>query len=347
MAKIRSMFAGSNSGLGFHSFFDQIIGEEARLLFLLKGGPGTGKSRFMKEVAQAVGDEQELFFCSSDSHSLDAVAFPKLGVALMDATAPHERDAEWAGCRDELIYLGSFWSQAGLAKRREEIIAQGLLKRQFFAHAFRYLQAARLMEENIGERNKKIKNSYFAGAEVLKILEANRTEGRGRARHLFASAITPEGYVSHIACLATGYSEKFILRGLPGTGKSEYLKDLVRQACYFGFSPEVFYYPLNPHKILHVLVPELKLAILTAIMWDPLDELQGPRIDFGGDVDFQGEDFRFLQEFFNRAVKSLQDAQKVHLKLEQHYASNMDFEALDVYRDEIIKKILVYKNRSS
>ena len=93
MAKTRHFFAGSNSGKGFYSLFDNIMGPEAKRIYLLKGGPGTGKSSFMRFIADAVGElghEQERFFCSSDPQALDAVAFPALGIALVDATAPHQ-----------------------------------------------------------------------------------------------------------------------------------------------------------------------------------------------------------------------------------------------------------------
>ncbi|HHY09394.1 MAG TPA: hypothetical protein GX528_02380, partial [Firmicutes bacterium] len=326
-----------------------IIGEDARRLYLLKGGPGTGKSRFMKEVASALKKEvsaQELFFCSSDANSLDAVSFPKLGVALMDATAPHQRDAEWPGLRDELIYLGNFWSQAGLAARREEIIAEGLAKNRFFAGAFRYLQAARLMEENIASRSNKAENGRL-GREVFELLKENRSPGKGSVRRLFASAITPAGYVSYIAELASNCENVFILTGLPGTGKSDYLQSVVRQAVFMGLEAEAYYYPLDPRKILHVLIPKLELAVLTAVPWDDLTDISGPRIDFGGGLDLKADaDFQLLQNLFNCAVRSLREAQKVHLKLEQHYAANMDWAALDVYRGEVIKQILSYKKRS-
>jgi len=54
---VRRLFAGSNSAKGFHSFFHHIIGEDARRVYLLKGGPGTGKSRLMKDLAERLAAE--------------------------------------------------------------------------------------------------------------------------------------------------------------------------------------------------------------------------------------------------------------------------------------------------
>ena len=48
MGCVRKFFAGSNTPLGFYSFFDQIIDlMQAHRFFILKGGPGTGKSTLM------------------------------------------------------------------------------------------------------------------------------------------------------------------------------------------------------------------------------------------------------------------------------------------------------------
>ena len=47
-------FLGANSPGGFYSLYDQLIDPaEADAVFILKGGPGCGKSTLMKRVAAA------------------------------------------------------------------------------------------------------------------------------------------------------------------------------------------------------------------------------------------------------------------------------------------------------
>ena len=49
----RALFAASNSGKGFCSYYGDIFSEKTILRrYLIKGGPGTGKSSFMREIAQ-------------------------------------------------------------------------------------------------------------------------------------------------------------------------------------------------------------------------------------------------------------------------------------------------------
>ena len=89
-------FAAANSGRGFVSFYGKIFGREnIKRRYLIKGGPGTGKSTFMKKVAEAAEDcgmSVERYRCSSDPNSLDGVIINK-NVAVIDSTAPHAE--EW------------------------------------------------------------------------------------------------------------------------------------------------------------------------------------------------------------------------------------------------------------
>lgn len=86
-------FLGANSPSGFYSLYDQLLPPEtARAIYILKGGPGCGKSTLMRAVAalaRQAGEGAEYILCSGDPDSLDAVIFPNLAVALVDGTAPH------------------------------------------------------------------------------------------------------------------------------------------------------------------------------------------------------------------------------------------------------------------
>ena len=70
-------FAASNSEAGFHSYYSECF-EASHIgrIYAVKGGPGTGKSRFLRDVAEyatAKGSRCEYIYCSSDAASLDGV----------------------------------------------------------------------------------------------------------------------------------------------------------------------------------------------------------------------------------------------------------------------------------
>lgn len=87
-------FLGANSPAGFYSLYDELIDPaEAESIYILKGGPGCGKSTLMHKVAAAAeekGVAVEYIPCSGDPDSLDAVIFPALKAAIVDGTAPQE-----------------------------------------------------------------------------------------------------------------------------------------------------------------------------------------------------------------------------------------------------------------
>ena len=73
-------FLGANAPTGFYSLYDHLLPpEQARAIYILKGGPGCGKSTLMRKIgawAQEAGLETEYILCSGDPDSLDALILP-------------------------------------------------------------------------------------------------------------------------------------------------------------------------------------------------------------------------------------------------------------------------------
>ena len=70
-------FLGANSKRGFSSLYESFCDPAAGdFLWVLKGGPGCGKSTLMKRIgaaAEEIGEPVEYIHCSGDPDSLDAV----------------------------------------------------------------------------------------------------------------------------------------------------------------------------------------------------------------------------------------------------------------------------------
>lgn len=127
-SKGKNYFAAANSGYGFYSFYDNIFEDNSIVQrFIIKGGPGTGKSRFMKEIAYAArkkGYDLETFCCSSDPSSLDGVIVDVPGkgrICVLDGTAPHVCEASLPGARDTIINFCDFWDAGALRGQKEKI----------------------------------------------------------------------------------------------------------------------------------------------------------------------------------------------------------------------------------
>jgi len=153
-------FAAANGYHGFRSYFDSIFASENFLkIYVLKGGPGTGKSSLLKRLSQHFSGMRvynEAIYCSSDPSSLDGVIIERNArrIAVIDGTAPHERDAVIAGAIDEIINLGENWDSDMLEKKRDEILELNKKKKLAYQNAYQNLRLA-------GEIDSKIEAEYF------------------------------------------------------------------------------------------------------------------------------------------------------------------------------------------
>lgn len=236
-AKAKHMFPGGNTSLGFYSYYNYILPQdEASRIFIIKGGPGVGKSTFMKKVAiemEQEGYEVEYMHCSSDPNSLDGIVIPEIKVALMDGTAPHIVDPKNPGAIDEIINLGDFWDVEKIQKNREAIFNDNFNFSGFFNRAYRYIKAAAQIHEDTAAINQlavdkgrvniissDICEEIFLGKDI--------SYSEGKTRKLFASAITPEGQINYLESIL---SDKKIYKiiGDQGLGANIILEKVKKQ----------------------------------------------------------------------------------------------------------------------
>ena len=92
---VTQYFLGGNTVRGFVSFYSGFCRGPEDFLWVIKGGPGCGKSSFMKTIGRAAEDaglDVEYVLCSGDPDSVDGVYVPAWQVAYVDGTAPHVRE---------------------------------------------------------------------------------------------------------------------------------------------------------------------------------------------------------------------------------------------------------------
>ncbi|MBQ7326088.1 MAG: hypothetical protein IJW93_01255 [Clostridia bacterium] len=145
---IAKYFAAANTYRGFKSYFDRVFSsDDYDRIYVLKGGPGTGKSSFMKKASTFLYEREcviEEIYCSSDPNSLDGVIakFGNKKIAILDGTAPHERDAVIPGAIDEIINLGHGWDTSWLTARKKEVLDIAEEKTLAYKAAYSYLSLA-------------------------------------------------------------------------------------------------------------------------------------------------------------------------------------------------------------
>lgn len=105
---------GTNTKDGIVNVVPELI-ESVSKAYFIKGRAGTGKSTFMKKLADSCkeqGYKTEMYHCSFDSNSIDMVLVRELDFCIFDATDPHEffperENDEIIDLYDELVTHGT------------------------------------------------------------------------------------------------------------------------------------------------------------------------------------------------------------------------------------------------
>ena len=324
------LFAGGNTAQGFYSCFEDIMPQgQRRRMFYIKGGPGVGKSTLMGRVAKAaeeMGQRVEYFHCSSDPESLDGVALPDLGWALMDGTAPHVYDPAVPGARDTLLSLGDFLDEEAMRPKAKEIDALQQEISQRFRRCYRFLSAAGQLGKLCGAPYELRKDALHQLAQEW-TADLPRRGGHGSCRRLFASAFTPNGLVDVLP--TEGFTVCWV--ECPQTVCLTPLwQELSWTACWRGLPVIHLLNPLWPEELDGVLLPAQKLLFRTCPPQSrpeavPLNSLmKGDGGTAGSDME-QNYDRNAYELMIQRALEQLACAKSLHDELESHYAGHMDF----------------------
>jgi len=360
-AHIKKVFPGAVTSQGFYSFYHYMIEQNANHIFVLKGGPGVGKSSFMKKIGQSMldrGYDIEYHCCSSDNGSIDGIVIPELKIGLLDGTAPHIVDPKNPGAVDEIINLGEYWNEDMIKKSREKIIDCNLKVTSYFQRAYFALKEAKIALaewkyyiatyqdwSQINQLTLKMQK------EIFKATSSNH----GTERHLFAWGHTPQGKTQFIDTLLNKTETLYILKGQPGTGKSTFLSRIAERAAIYGLSIEYYHNTLDPEQLDLIILPDVKTALV--INCEPYaytPNFKGKVIPLNFEQSLNntelikncGDDIRDCQirvnQHITRALINSEKAKATHDLLETYYVPAMNFSGVENKLMSVLEKILSY-----
>ncbi|WP_018247486.1 PRK06851 family protein [Orenia marismortui] len=356
--KIKNYYPGGNTSKGFYSFYEYLP-YGAERIFVIKGGPGTGKSTFMKKIAYDMVDKGydiELHWCSSDNESLDGLLIPDLKVALLDGTAPHMVDPKYPGAIDEIINLGRYWDRELIEEGKEKIVGLSKSIWNCFNRAYAYLAEAKLIHDEWEECY--LEGMDFQAANKItkdlieEILDGEKlADELGKDRHLFGSAFTPNGAVDYFDNITEDIETRYIIKGRPGTGKSTLMKKVAESARERGFEVAYFHCSFDPASIDMIVIEELSVALIDGTAPHVVDPVRvGDKVvDMLECVDSEIVEKNTPQidqvkarynVVMDNALASIQQAKALHDNLEEFYIEAMDFEAIEERRVDAFNEIL-------
>lgn len=355
--KERHLFPGGNTTKGFYSFYRYILSQEdANRIICLKGGPGTGKSSFMKKIGAYFGNlgySIEYHHCSSDDESLDGVLIKELNIAILDGTAPHVVDPITPGAVDEILNLGIALDMNLLSKNKKEILNISNKISKSFQKAYRFLGAAKGIHEDWSALNSESLDSNKV-SDLIDELKAkiliSQKPGFGSDRHLFSTAFTPNGIITYNKNLSSDLSNLYILKGGPGLSKSHILKTLGATAQKQGYFVEYLHDPFIPERIENIIIPEISTGIFTTneisrltydgIEYNMKDLCDTSIVSLNNDeIEFDKSQFDLL---VNKALSCITNSHILHDELETYYIGAMNFSIVDSLYNETLEKIKKY-----
>ena len=340
--KTADFFLGATTPAGFKGYFEPLRQEPGMKLYLIKSGPGCGKSTLMKQLAQRAeqnGETIERIHCGSDPDSLDGVVFLEKRVAIVDATAPHVMEPNAPGADEIVVSLYHTIRADVLAPHADEVKELFRKNAMLRARASRYVASAGSL----------LLDSRRAEACSTNFEKVRRYVKRLCARTLprlpeppapheelrLLSAITPKGavfYKGSVQALADRY---IVFRDDCGA-VSRLLLELIRaEALTRGYDIITCPCALHPEdKIDHIIIPSLRLAFLTDNRWHPvrMPGVQAVRCTRFVDRENLSRcrarlrfNERAAAELLDQAVALMAQAKSCHDELETYYRAAVDF----------------------
>ena len=333
----RSYFAAANGYSGFRSYFDNIFNSESfKRIFVLKGGPGTGKSTLMKRIADFATSADldcDMIYCSSDPDSLDGViVYTKRGkYAVIDGTAPHQRDAVIPGAIDIIVNLGDNFNITLLESRRDEILSLDKKKKGAYTIAYNYLHTAGEIRKKINElvaENFNYEKAMHIASKIESFSPTERYSTQIALRRAFCKVgyYTLDDYTSTntIFRISGRYGEEMVFLQL--------FVDKIRQKAKL-----ISFDPLNEN------APDC--IVLNNISYICTSD-QGAEFDAGECLKSTAnrDELNTLKEMHDSllviAQRYFEKAALLHSDLEAIYRSSIDFSKNDIAINGIIKYIL-------
>ncbi|CAH2714026.1 hypothetical protein BACCIP111895_01180 [Neobacillus rhizosphaerae] len=355
--KIKNYFAGGNTARGFHNLYDSNL-QGLERLFILKGGPGTGKSSLMKKIGSEwleKGYNIEMLHCSSDNNSIDGVLIPALKVGIVDGTAPHVIEPKAPGAVEEYINLGEAWNARALAVQKKSIqMLTNQISKSFQKAYATFKEALEIHDDwekiyiNSMDFNKadqlsnKLIESFFGKMKLNKAADV---------RHRFLGAATPKGAVDFVPNLTEEIPKRYFIKGRPGSGKSTMLKKLATAAEERGVDVEVYHCGFDPHSLDMVIFRELGIAVFDSTApheyfpsrdGDEIIDMYEILIDQGTDDLFAEIISKIAAKYRSKmaeATSYLAKAKELHDELEAIYIAAMDFSVVERIQAKIAEEI--------
>ncbi|MBR6336287.1 MAG: ATPase [Ruminococcus sp.] len=347
--KTDEYFLGCVTRGGFTTSFKSLMDREGWFTYILKGGAGTGKSTLMKRIAAEFDGGKEIYHCSSDPASLDAVVLDDYKTIIVDGTAPHTFDPDVPAIKQVIINLGDHWDEQKLRSSQDDVLEAMALNRSYLGRSGRYVCALSDI----------CFDTYSLGSEALdrggiktlaeriekRVITGKGSGGEVSTRQL--SAVTMQGFMTYADTLLScgkvyRFTDDYFAAG------SALFDELAAYATSRGYDVILCVTQLLGCDVTeHMMIPELDTAFVSVNKLGDIERtgravnlakyydeglmtLKAPRLRLNRSA---------ARTLMDEAAKTLTLAKQAHDEIEKHYIAAMDFGAIDKVADRLVGRI--------
>ena len=338
----KSYYAAANTENGFKSLFEDIFSPKAlSAVYIIKGGPGTGKSTFMRTVASKAlerGMQVEYYYCSADTDSLDGIKLCDIGVAFIDGTSPHAYEPRYPGACEITLDLGRNFNTEYLAANRSCIESLADECSACYARSSRFLRAAGETERLRLEVAGRAFDTEKAKMAVKRMLSQYKPE-KGEYMERYISALGVHG-ASHITNEPCNGERTVRISGKYGCDKL-FLKVLANYAVENGYTAVRY-----PDVLLHDCTEGVYIAeagVRYICTEEGCDEINAMRFVKQEILAENRAKLRFAKKckeaLLQGALSELGKMGALHRELEGYYINAMDVRGNEAMMQRVISDI--------
>lgn len=337
-------FAASNSSEGFCSYYDEIFDpQNLYKIYVIKGGSGTGKAFFMKEIAKSAelnGFSVRYIYCSSDSSSLDGIIINESKIAVLDGTSPHVYEPRFVGAVESFVNLADFLDERLLTSSRKLIENISKEKQRGFQRAYADLKAYKELSENISDivapclkldKIKKYAKRFSDGLE----------RENGEEEHLLARAIGMRG----LSSFDTYFQNASIYYTVNDYFESAHfmMREIYKSMKEKGVNLRISNNPIIKERVDILCAKSSGLTFEISNETSDARSINMKRFVDGGAIGKIRQQYRSVvrvrDSILNLALEEFEGIKKYHFILEEIYGSAMDFDAKEQFTREFCNKI--------
>ncbi|WP_341472535.1 PRK06851 family protein [Clostridium thermarum] len=351
--RVLNYYAEGNTARGFYSLYESNL-QGLDKIFVLKGGPGTGKSTLIKNLAKEwneKGYDVEVLHCSRENGSIDGVIIPELKVAVVNGNEPCAIVAKLPGLIEQYIDMSEALDIEKLKKHKKDMIKLTEETDEKYKLAYsKFSEALKIHDE---WEKIYISNMDFAKANAItadiieRILKDVRFDKKAVVKHRFFGGATPKGTTDFVPEITKEMPKRYFIKGRPGSGKSSMLKKLAATAEERGIDVEVYHCGFDPHSLDMLIFRELGVVIFDSTSPheyfpgrdnDEIVDMYEATIAPGTDEKYAAKLADIIKRYKKRVkegIAALAEAKEIHDSLEEYYRYAMDFSKIEAIKVKI------------